>query len=102
MNLSPVFDHGQLIEETLREMYLDDVLFRPFTASAPVRWDAIAYAFWSTPWIYELVLRANPVMMRQPYLKGGETVWLPQIEQRPWVDPNSLPPWDKRRQQWRR
>jgi hypothetical protein len=90
------------IEETLRQMHAGAVQYRIFQPNNPTRWDQLSYAFYGNPWLEEILVRANPEYLGQVWLPAGAQVRVPEIETRPWVDPNSLPPWDPRRQQWRK
>ena len=95
------FNQQGLIEDVLQDMRTADILYREFTPNRRTRWDSISHGFWSNPWLYELLTRANPDLLNKRFIEPGEVVLVPEIPERPWVDPNSLPPWDPRRQQWR-
>jgi hypothetical protein len=89
------------IETTLRQMAAGTVRYRIFRPNVAIRWDQVSYAFYSNPWLEEILVRANPELLATEFIPPGTSIKVPEIEPRPWVDPNSLPPWDTRRQQWR-
>lgn len=95
------FSNQDLIETTLRQLHRGQLLYRHFTPNIPVRWDALSYAVYGSPWLQEILHRANPQLTGFVTIPAGATVTIPEVEQRPWVDPNSLPPWDPRRELWR-
>ncbi len=90
------------IEGTLFKMHTDGVQYRIFQPNVAIRWDQISYAFYSNPWLEEILVRANPQYQGLVWIPAGAQVKIPEIETRPWVDPNSLPPWSPQRSQWRR
>lgn len=91
-----------LIEETLRKMRRGQIAYREFVPNIAVRWDSLSYAFYGNPWLEEILHRANPQHLATTWAPAGAVLKIPELEKRPWVDPNSLPPWDSRRLAWRR
>ncbi|MFH7241802.1 MAG: hypothetical protein ACHWZW_03025 [Spirulina sp.] len=97
-----VFNNQQLIEDVTRRLHQGTQPFRQFVPNVDVRWDALSHAFYGTPWLEEILVRANPNHIGQVFAPAGTTLIIPELGKVAWVDPNSLPPWDTRRQSRRR
>lgn len=91
--------NSQLIDVALRQMGEGTISYRIFQPAGRMRWDTIAYAFWTNPWVYELLMRANPHLIGRVWVDENDRLKVPEIESRPWIDLNALPPWDERRRQ---
>jgi len=97
-----VHDNKELIERVLRRMHRGEQQFRRFVPNIDVRWDALSYSFYGTPWLEEILVRANPEHIGKTWAPAEQELIIPELEKIAWVDPMSLPPWDPRRIGWRR
>ena len=55
------------------------------------RWDLLAYRYYGDALRIEPIIVANPTVLITPVLEGGQTLYIPVLEQEPEVTP--VPPW---------
>lgn len=56
------------------------------------RWDLISYKFYSTPNLYEEIIKANPNVPIEPTLPAGIKLKIPVLEESQTIK-FELPPW---------
>jgi phage tail protein X len=57
------------------------------------RWDLISQKFYGTPYAYERIIAANPVVPIRPTLPAGLVLAIPVIETAQAAQLSGLPPW---------
>ena len=68
--------------------------YLPYTTQDGDRWDLISWDMYGTPFLFELIIKANPYVPITPTLPGGITLRIPLREPET-VQPTSLPPWKR-------
>ena len=58
------------------------------------RWDLISYKYYKTPTKYEEIIKANPNVPIEPFLKAGIKLKIPIFDESETIK-FELPPWKK-------
>lgn len=93
-------EYDTTIDRLIREIQLNQISFQTYTPSPGERWDTITGSLntYGNPYAIEVLKRFNRKYATRLRLGPDTPLRLPNFKITEYLNLNSLPPWDERRQ----